>query len=390
MKRIYFFCIFISVFVTCCNSDKQTTSSDVPCIDVRKDYPEKEIILTDIANVSYVHLSTENDDYIYKGGINYVSDNTIVVFDNTSNSVLFFHKDGTPKSRFNRYGNGPQEYNKGGGFFEYVPINGLLYDEKADEVFMELSNHKKIQVYSSTGKYKRTIKRSSGSGYTFYDKQSLIASNLYTIFLISRTNGEILESIDLPIPVNIVDMSVSGVHNGITYTTTYYSWSMIKGVDGFYFSKPGVDTIYLLDKNKNMTPIMRQTPLARDLDPKIILDNSYDIGKYQFMTVHTLHVSNDKDFATYPEYPNRFYMRDKKTGEVFRQKIIIPDYKGKEIFFGRRFGRWVHEKKAYFRLNLYELKEAYHENRLSGKLKELVATLDEDIDNDVYMFVDFK
>jgi hypothetical protein len=33
---------------------------------------------------------------------------------------------------------------------------------------------------------------------------------------------------------------------------------------------------------------------------------------------------------------------------------------------------------TYFELDLIELKEAYIENRLSGKLKELVSTLDEE------------
>ena len=41
-------------------------------------------------------------------------------------------------------------------------------------------------------------------------------------------------------------------------------------------------------------------------------------------------------------------------------------------------------------LSLFELKQAYKENRLSGKLKELVATLDEDKDNNVFMLLDFK
>ena len=37
-----------------------------------------------------------------------------------------------------------------------------------------------------------------------------------------------------------------------------------------------------------------------------------------------------------------------------------------------------------------ELKEAYRENRLSGKLKELVAILNELEDNNVFVLVEFK
>jgi len=45
---------------------------------------------------------------------------------------------------------------------------------------------------------------------------------------------------------------------------------------------------------------------------------------------------------------------------------------------------------VYFELDLTELKQASRENKLSGKLKELVTSLNEDIDNNVFMFVDFK
>jgi len=39
---------------------------------------------------------------------------------------------------------------------------------------------------------------------------------------------------------------------------------------------------------------------------------------------------------------------------------------------------------------LVELMQAYKENRLSGKLKELAASLNEENDNNVIMFVNFK
>ena len=92
-------------------------------------------------------------------------------------------------------------------------------------------------------------------------------------------------------------------------------------------------------------------------------------------------------------------MRNKKTGEVVRPKFLLPDYLGKEFIMdahrlnadGRIFndGR-IYNDGYYFELGLYELKQAYRENKLSGKLKELVATLNEDEDNNVFMLVEFK
>jgi len=40
--------------------------------------------------------------------------------------------------------------------------------------------------------------------------------------------------------------------------------------------------------------------------------------------------------------------------------------------------------------DLIELKQAYRDNKLNGKLKELVATLNEDEDNNVFVLIQFK
>jgi len=74
---------------------------------------------------------------------------------------------------------------------------------------------------------------------------------------------------------------------------------------------------------------------------------------------------------------------------VFRQKITLPDYKGKDFFIGLGVLR-SYEECVFFELDLVELKQAYRENKLSGKLKELVSTLDDEKDNNVIMFVYFK
>ena len=88
-------------------------------------------------------------------------------------------------------------------------------------------------------------------------------------------------------------------------------------------------------------------------------------------------------------HPVKYLIRNKKTGEVFRQKITLPDYKDKEFVIGIRTSR-AYDEGVFFELDLIELKQADRENKLSGKLKELVASLNENKDNNVFMFVDFK
>ena len=89
------------VVVMGCSPNKQSAEG-LPYINSVKNYPEKEIILTDIADVQYLHLNSDDNDYLYRGTIRRVTENAIIVYDDSSGSILFFSKDGNPKSRFNR------------------------------------------------------------------------------------------------------------------------------------------------------------------------------------------------------------------------------------------------------------------------------------------------
>ena len=118
--------LLLSLSVTGCSSTNQS-NKELPFIDVSIEYPEKEINLRDIADVRYVSLNSESDDYLFKGSIDYVTQNRIVVIDRSSHSILFFSKDGDPRSRFNRRGQGPEEY---------TDAATVMYDEEQDDVYV--------------------------------------------------------------------------------------------------------------------------------------------------------------------------------------------------------------------------------------------------------------
>ena len=117
------FLFFLSIFVFGCSSNKQS-HKELPCLVIGNNYPEKEIILTDIADVTYLCLNSDEEDYLYGGGIVYVTQNTIIV---NGNGVLFFSKDGKPRLRFNRSGQGPEEYYR---------VGSIMYEETTDDVYM--------------------------------------------------------------------------------------------------------------------------------------------------------------------------------------------------------------------------------------------------------------
>jgi len=386
----------IMTVVIGCSSDKQSSDS-LPFIDVTKDYPEKEFVLTDIADVTYLHLDTENIDFTYKsffvGSINSFTKSTIVVHDTYSGSVLFFSRDGIPKSRFNRKGQGAEEYN--------VFANILLYDETMDEVYIFSMHSDFIQVYSSSGEHRRKLilpQSVNLSQMIFFDEQSLLVyddksflnmtkkftgeehtfKNDSTFILISKTDGEILDYIEMA--SGTIDVAETYMINRITSERISASRTverMIKCTGGLLLCNPENDTIFFFGKDKLLTPVMHKTPLISN--SKIVLENYIDFGQYQLLSIFQIN-HNDKKYT---------YIREKKTGEIYRPKVITPDYKEKEFLFDINNKRF-HENEYYFELDLIELKQAYRENKLGGKLKELVATLDEDEDNNVFMFVKFR
>ena len=151
-----------------------------------------------------------------------------------------------------------------------------------------------------------------------------------------------------------------------------------------FFTLNCCDTVFLYNKDKELILVLCKIPTVSKSAIRYILSNCIDVDKYQFIEV--------KSLDSYLGNKNReiYYLREKKTGEVFRQKILIPDYKDKKFIIIPDQNIFFHENGTHFELDLIELKRAYRENKLGGKLKELVATLNELEDNNVFMLIDFK
>ena len=397
--------IVILFLITSCSSNK--SAQDDLAFDVSRTYPEKEILLTDIADISYVHLSTDDDDYLYSGRDFRITKNAIVVVDNSSGSILFFSKNGNPKSRFNRTGQGPEDYLS-------VNQRRLIYDEKSDEVYVAHSE-KIIHVYSSTGIYKRRFSIPQGiqmadfidfdeQSFFFWDASSYVMTYLrlgqggmdlpavdYMIpfYRVSKTTGEVLDYVQLP----GTDLNL-GYSFGGRWVTANPRIVLQKCVEGAWLCNIETDTIYLYSVDQPLTPVIYQTPSVRSLNPMEYISRFLDKEQNQYLQVTVLHES---EFAGF--FSAKYYLRNKTTGETVHPKFIVPDYTGKEFIMdplrpnanGRVSNDGFFYNDGYcFELGLYELKQAYQENRLSGKLKDLVASLNEDEDNNVLMIVEFK
>lgn len=389
MRKVFY--LVLSLVIASCTSNKELQEK-LAFIDVTKEYPEKKIELTDIADVSYLYLNSKNDDYLYKGSIDYVTENNIIVIDRSQNSVLFFSKEGNLKSHFNRRGQGSEEYRD---------AYSVMYDEANDEVFVspDFSDH--IMVYSSLGEFKRKINlpqtNVNGQMALFDDVSILVYDNtklwksimqsnapgiVQTIdsafFLISKLDGTVLDYISLP--NKNIDLSYKDLNSVFTGQVSY--GRVRKSADGLLLYNPESDTVFHYSKEKHLTPYMHKKPILSSQTSMTVMDICMDAGKYQFIAVYPY-----RETAKSPT--PKYYMRNKATGELFRPKITLSDFEGKELYINPRLLNY-YEHAYHFELDFAELEEAYYKNKLSGKLKEQVASLLEDEEsNNVFVFADF-
>ncbi|MDL2265413.1 6-bladed beta-propeller [Parabacteroides sp. OttesenSCG-928-G07] len=399
--------IMASLILYGCSSS-QPTQGDVIQIDVTKNYPEKEIKLTDIADVSYVRFDAEQDEYLFQGYPVSITANNIVILDSRIGDFYFFTKEGKPKSTFNRRGNGPEEY---------VNTRNAVYDEENDELFVCENNI--IKVYSSAGAYKRTLslpKKAWIQEIIIYDNNSLIIYDvsvrndhavkklneitgeqetkenappenedkyLSSIIRVSKTDGSLIEYIDVPenydieLTVPFQRAEFSGVNFGP-------SNRMLKHKDGLVLCNQETGVVFLYDNNQSLNPVLEQKPLIETMNPIIYINNFIETRNYQFIEVITLKVDDSIRF------PSTHLMRDKQDGSLYRQKTVLDEFKGKEIFISpTRITSTRNAQIGLIQFTLDELKEAYDSNKLSGELKDLVADMDEE-ENDIYVLLDFK
>jgi len=121
------------------------------------------------------------------------------------------------------------------------------------------------------------------------------------------------------------------------------------------------------------------------MDPVVYLNSFIEAGNYDFM--FTAKIQYDTESRG---LPRTYLMRDKKTGSIYKQNITFNDFKGKQVTLSpETIATTKDSKLGLIILRLVELQEANRENKLSGRLKELVDNSDED-GNDIYMLLHFK
>ena len=370
------------LFSSCGNNDKM---EDIIVVNVENNYPEKEYILQDIANVEYVKLES-TDEFVTKGLVRSVSDNYIVTFNGGRDGDIFLFDRKTGKSirKFNHLGQGGEDY---------TMLTDIVLDEQNEELFVVDYRVRKIVVYDLLGNYHRTLKFSDDSYYNFiynYDKNHLIVYKGYSPhketensgqILISKKDGSIVREFQQP--YNKVATPVfTGMHEQygeITLTPLYYLNLLVD--DAWVLTRPSCDTIYTYRDNAVPQPYIIRQPSVHSMSTQVFLYPLVDLKNHCFMYSQKKEV----DMKTFKGFSTTELVYDKVEKSIYRSTVYNGD-----IIDGEPMSM-INEPlngDVLFSISLdaADLVELLNENKLQGKLKEIAGTLDEE-DNPVLMII---
>ena len=362
-----------------CISEKRNENSIIH-INVSTSYPEKEMKLEEVADIEYLQLEV-NEEFLFRDVPSVITTDKIIIGQKSNGDILVFSREGKPLSKFNHKGGGPEDYNSIWG--------RILYDEISDEIFLQVLSNK-IIVYSSIGEFRRIIsflEKSIVIDLVNYNARTLLIYDDNDIYstsfaFVSKEDGSVIETIDIP-KGQKVRLRVSRRDGEWTTVFPVLGRHILWNKDGYLLTDYSTDTVYYFSQEKELSPILVRTPHIHSMDPMVTLHGFVETGNYEFVFTSKFQIEND-------QIPTTHLMRDKKTGSVYRQKITFNDYRGKEIYLTpETIVNTQDSKLGLIVLGLTELQDANRENRLSGKLKELVEKSDDD-GNDIYMLLHFK
>jgi hypothetical protein len=370
----------------------QSKTSSLPVIDFSKSYPEKEVRLQDIADVEYVPLET-TDDLLLSGEatLSCISDKYIVVYEPRLGDIYIFNRNGKIHSRFNHIGGSGQEYS-------WIK-SGVIFDEKTEEIYV---CSQFIQVYSLNGEHKRTLKINTFEHEMKifnFDEEALLVyeesiENPYLkggsyskekpYRLVSKKDGNLISDLNIRLPERYSNRKFIGLENNThTAILLYYPHNMHYGQD-FVIADISSDTLYLLNQNRQITPLLTRKPSVHgSAEKRTIWTTFFTTDKFIIIGIIPLVInSKEGEGGKFPVFLYEF-----ETGRMSSISFLFAEA-------GR--GRWypgtsldIAKNSTAELLQPQDIRERYRLTRLKGDFETLAQGLDDD-DNPVVRIVKFK
>lgn len=359
----------------------------LPEVDVTQTKSFAPITVSENATMEFIPLETTADFLLdgVAGALINVTDSYIVTVNNQEGRIFVFSRKGKALHAFNHKGEGPEDF-----IYPYA----VRVDDKSKEIFV--LDSKKVQVYSLTGKYKRSLNIPENISIRTmfnYDDKHLIGYDNYNLdregekvteqpfFLFSKKDGKITR-IPLNIPNRIGDR-IYAVEDGKKMVFTMPNIApMVKNGDEVVLSDLGSDIVYLYKKGK-VTPLMKRNPGTMDFKPRSAMGVVMKLG-------NTLWLRETKKEIKGPRPNINMLTYDLGTGEV--NNLVVAD----DVNFTSPYSvQNINERQelpynctsANFQPD--RLKQMNEQGRLKGQLKELAEEMQED-DNPLIVLYKFK
>ena len=369
-----------------CTSQPQSTTG-IPVVDFEKEYPQKDLLVSENADVEYVRLET-TDEVLLDGlaGLYLsVTDRYIVTNNSKEGRIFVFNRQGKHLYNFMRKGNSGEEF---------MYAKKVRVDDKAEEIFV-LDARNKVLVYTLDGKFKRVLdlpKDMRADDLWNYDDEWLLSYDNYNLdregltcaeqpfFLISKKDGQVKR-----IGVNAKDRIGPRIYfekngqRGVMAVSMNYIY---KNGDEFVLSELCNDTVFML-KNGEISPLLVRTPGSKDKDVRSMMSAPLKLGDY----IEVVEAPKELKMESGKIETKSVYL-NLKTGECF--DLNLKDDVNFVEPSAVRSSEYVEAPKNHILSmpntdRLFRWKE---EGKLKGKLAEMVDEMKED-DNPILIIYKF-
>ena len=363
------------------------TGMNVPEVDVTQAKRFAPLKVSEKATVEFIPLETNADFLLDRvaGALINVTENYIVTVNITEGKLFVFSRQGKALHTFCRKGQGPEEF--------VYPI-AVRVDEKSKEIFV--LDYKKVQVYSLTGKYKRSLNIPEnvkiGSMFNYDDKHLICYDNHnldrqgekvteQPFFLFSKKDGKITR---IPLTIqNRIGQSMYIERDGKKMVVTMNNIApMVKNGDEVVLSDMGSDVVYLYKKGK-VTPLLKRNPGTMDFNPRSAMGVVMKLGDIVWLREVKKEVKGPRPDINMLTY-------DVSTGEV--NNLVLWD----DVNFTNPYSVQSRNERQELPYNCTAanfqpdyLKKLNEQGHLTGRLKELAEEMLED-DNPLLILYKLK
>lgn len=373
MKRIHIG-IMLCLLAAWTGCGEKVETSEIVTVDVTGSCPEKKMILQDFMELEYVPLES-SDEFVTQGGVMAIGDKYIVVknWSNDGDIFLFDRKTGKGLKKLNHRGQGAEEY---------VFINGIVLDEDKEELFVNCASTKKILVYDLSGNFKRSLKHAEGAEYLDvfnYDANNLICYDMSVYYsegkkrekpfyhmIVSKQDGGITKGI--PVPFDVVNAPFIQEGDGVAVASVC---PIVPYKNNWLLVETSTDTVYrYVPQEDELSPFLVKNATK---EPEIFLTMGTMTERYYFMQA----IKKEFDFTKGRGFPSTGLMYDKQENAFFDAVVLNSDFVKEQRV--DMISHPVNGKIATFQiLTANQLVEAYNNQELKGRLKEIAATLNEE------------